>query len=121
MEGIYFHEVFSHVVKRVSIRIMLALTSLLDLELEKLDVKTMFLNGDLYEDIYMEQPNGFMQQCKRGLVSNLKKSLYGMKQSPRKWYKKFDSFMVSQNYTRSEYNHCLYFKISNGSLIILVL
>jgi hypothetical protein len=55
-EGIDFHEIFSPVVKLVSIRVMLALVALLDLELEQLDVKTTFLHGDLDEDIYMEQP-----------------------------------------------------------------
>jgi hypothetical protein len=48
--------------------------------------------------------------------------LYGLRQSPRQWYKKFDSFMVSQNYTSSEYDHCIYFKkLNNGIFIILVL
>jgi hypothetical protein len=110
MEGIDFHEIFSPVVKLVSIRIVLALVALLDLELEKLDVKTTFLHGDLDEEIYMEQPEGFVQHCKRRLVCKLKKYLYGLKQSPRQWYKKFDSFMVSQSFTRSEYDHCVYFK-----------
>jgi hypothetical protein len=121
MEGIDFHEIFSPVVKLVSICAMLALVSLSDLELEQLDVKTTFLHGDLDEEIYMEQPEGFVQDRKRRFVCKLKKSLYGLKQSPRQWYKKFDSFMVSQNFTRSEYDHCVYFKSFNGIFIILVL
>ena len=101
---------------------MLALVSLRDLELQQLDVKTTFLHGDLDEEIYMEQPEGFVQNRNRKFVCRLKKSLYGLKQSPRQWYKKFDSFMMSQNYTRSEYDHCVYFKkLSNGMFIILVL
>ena len=56
VEGIDFHEIFSPVVKLVSIHTVLALTSLLDLELEQLDVKTTFLHGDLDEEIYMDQP-----------------------------------------------------------------
>jgi hypothetical protein len=79
MEGIYFHEIFSPVVKLVSIRIVLALVSFLYLELEQLDVKTTFLHGDLDKEIYMEQPEGFIQHCKRRLVCKLKKSLYGLK------------------------------------------
>jgi hypothetical protein len=56
------------------------------------------------------------------LQTQLKKSLYGLRQSPRKWYKKFDSFMLSLNFTRSEYDHCVYFKkLENGMFIILVL
>ena len=61
MEGIDYHEIFSLVVKLVYIRIVLALVALLDLELEKLDVKTTLLHGDLDEEIYMEQPEGFVQ------------------------------------------------------------
>ena len=100
---------------------MLALVTLLDLELEKLDVKTTFLHGDLDEDIYMEQPERFVQHQNGRLVCKLEKSLYGLKQSPRKLYKKFDSFMVSQGYTGSEYVHCLYFKRLNDIFIILFL
>jgi hypothetical protein len=101
---------------------MLALVALLDLELEQLDVKTDFLHGDLDEEIYMEQPEGFIQNRNKKFVCRLKKSLYGLRQSPRQWYKKFDSFTMSQNYTRSEYDHCVYFKkLNNGIFIILVL
>jgi hypothetical protein len=120
-EGIYFHGKFSPVVKLVSICGVLALVVLLDLELEKLDVKTTFLHGYLDEEIYMEQPKMFVHDCKKIFVFKLKKSLYGLKQSPRQWYKKFDFFMVSQNFTRSEYNHYVYSKSLNGIFIILVL
>eukprot|EP00253_Pinus_taeda_P011150 PITA_11150 len=120
--GIHFHEIFLPVVKIVSIRIVLALVALLDLELQQLDVKTVFLNGDLDEEIYMEQPEGFVQNRNKKFVCRLKKSLYGLRQSPRQWYKKFDSFMMTQNYIRIEYDHCVYFKkLSNGMFIILVL
>ena len=102
VEGIGFHEIFSPVVKLVSTRTVLALTALLNLELEQLDVKTTFLHGDLDEDTYMEQPEGFVQGHNKILVFKLRKSLYGLRQSLRQWYKKFDSFMVSQNFIKSE-------------------
>jgi hypothetical protein len=70
----------------------------------------------------MEQPEGSVQDHNKKLVCKLKKSLYGLRQSPRQWYKKFDSFMVSLNFTRSEYDHCVYFKkLENDMFIILVL
>ena len=79
MEGVDYHEIFSSVVKLVSIRIVLALVAVLDLELEQLDVKTTFLHGDLDEEIFMEQPEGYVQHCKGKLVCKLRKSLYGLK------------------------------------------
>jgi hypothetical protein len=70
----------------------------------------------------MEQLEGFVQNRNKKFVCSLQKSLYGLRQSPRKWYKKFESFMVRQNYTRSEYDHCVYFKkLNNGIFIILLL
>ena len=73
VEGIDFHEIFSPVVKLVSIHNVLALTTLLNFELEQLDVEKTFLRGDLNEQIYMEQPQGFVQGRSRRLVCKLRK------------------------------------------------
>ncbi|GKG08380.1 transposable element, partial [Tanacetum coccineum] len=83
----------SPVVRHTSIRVLLSLVAHHDLELEQLDVKTTFLHGDLEEEIYMSQPEGFAVQGKEDYVCKLQKSLYGLKQSPRQWYKRLDSFM----------------------------
>lgn len=121
-EGVDYNEVFSPVVKYTSIRSLLAIVTLHNLELEQLDVKTAFLHGDLEEVIYMRQPKGFEAKGKEDLVCELKKSLYGLKQSPRQWYKKFDTFMGRQGFTRSDYDPCVYFKkLGDGSLIYLLL
>ena len=92
-----------------------------DYELEQLDVKTAFLHGELEEDIYMDQPEDFVIPEKEHLVCKLKKSLYGLKQSPRQWYKRFDSFMLSHGFKQSNYDSCVYLKIINGSVIYLLL
>ena len=86
-EGIDYNEVFSPVVKHSSIRILLALVAQLNLELAQLDVKTAFLHGDLKEEIYMTQPEGHKVVVKDDWVCKLNKSLYGLKHSPRQWYK----------------------------------
>ena len=78
-EGIDYNEVFSPVVKHSSIRILLALVAQFDLELAQMDVKTALLHGDLEEDIYMTQSEGFKISGKEDLVCKLKKSLYGLK------------------------------------------
>lgn len=121
-KGIDFEEIFSPVVKMSSIRVVLGLAASMNLEIEQLDVKTAFLHGDLEEEIYMEQPEGFTAKGKENLVCRLKKSLYGLKQAPRQWYKKFDFFMVEHGYTRTTSDHCVFIKkFSDGEFIILLL
>ncbi|RVW14253.1 Retrovirus-related Pol polyprotein from transposon TNT 1-94 [Vitis vinifera] len=121
-EGIDYNEVFSPIVKHKSIRVLLAMVSIFNLELDQLDVKTAFLHGNLEEEIYMKQPEGFVDSEKPDHVCFLKKSLYGLKQSPRQWYKRFDAFMVSHEFMRNQYDSCVYFKtLPDGSFIYLLL
>ena len=97
-EGIDFNEIFSPVVRLTTVRVVLAMCATFDLHLEQLDVKTAFLHGELEEEIYMLQPEGFAETGKENLVCRLNKSLYGLKQAPRCWYKRFDSFIMSLGY-----------------------
>ncbi|BBG99822.1 transposable element gene [Prunus dulcis] len=73
-----------------SLRVIMALVAHFDLHLHQMDVKTAFLNGDLEEDIYMVQPEGFVQEGGKSLVCKLCKSIYGLKQASRQWYLKFN-------------------------------
>ncbi|GJV51083.1 retrovirus-related pol polyprotein from transposon TNT 1-94 [Tanacetum coccineum] len=121
-EGIDFNEVFSPVVRHTSIRVLLSIVALQDLELEQLDVKTAFLHGHLEEEIYVEQPEGFKVPGREDHVCKLKKSLYGLKQSPRQWYKSFDSFVIGHGYDHYSYDECVYLrKFRDGSFLYLVL
>ena len=87
-----------------------------------MDVKTAFLHGDLEEEIYMEQPEGCEVKGKENLACKLKKSLYGLKQALRQWYKKFDSFMVDHEQTRTVADQCVYLqRFSDENFIILLL
>jgi hypothetical protein len=99
-KGIDFDEIFSPSIKMNSIRTILSLVEVEDFHLERLDVKTMFLHGDIEEDIYMQQPQGYEVKGKENLVCRLKKRLQGIKKAPRKWYLKFDRFMTKQGYSR---------------------
>ena len=113
---------FSLVIKHTSIHILLAFVVEYELELAQLDVKTAFLHGDLEEEIYMIQPCGFRVAGKENHVYKLIKSLYGLKQSPRQWYKRFDQFIQGQKFTRSEHDHCVYFRrLPDGAFIYLLL
>jgi hypothetical protein len=105
--GIDYNETFAPVAKFVSIRCILALAAIEDMEIHQMDVKTAFLNGDLEEEIYMEQPEGFTHEGEH-LVCKLHKSLYGLKQSPRAWNQKLDTFLKNIEFTRSDANFCVY-------------
>ena len=110
VEGIDYNEIFSPVVKHVSIRLLLSIVVNFDLELEQLDVKTAFLYGTLDEEIYMNQPECFVNKGDESKVCLLQKSLYGLKQSPRQWNHRFDEFMKKQGFVQSENDQCVYFK-----------
>ncbi|KAH9668238.1 hypothetical protein KPL70_021339 [Citrus sinensis] len=120
-EGVDFQEVFSPVVRHASIRVILALTAVEDMELDQLDVKTAFLHGRLQEEIFMSQPEGYEDPKKKNCVCLLKKSLYGLKQSPRQWYLRFNEFMVSNGFMRCNYDCCVYFKKINTSVYVYLL
>jgi hypothetical protein len=84
--GVDFVDTYSPVAKVASVRIIMVVAARLDLELHQLDIKTAFLNGDLKEEIYMDQPDGLQIKGQEGKVCRLKKSLYRLKQSSRQWY-----------------------------------
>jgi len=121
-EGIDFQEIFSPVVKHVSIRLLLSMVVHLNMELQQMDVKTAFLHGYLDETIYMDQPEGYIHEKYPDKVCLLKRSLYGLKQSPRQWNNRFNEFMQRIGYERSKYDSCVYYKILlSGDYIYLLL
>jgi hypothetical protein len=107
---IVFDEIFSLVVNMTSIRTILSHVVVEDLHLEQIHVKTTFLHGDLEEEIYMQQPQGYEVKGKENFVCRLKKILYGLKKAPRQQYLKFDKFMKKNGYSRCHSDHCVYFK-----------
>lgn len=86
-----------------------------------MDVKTTFLYGDLEEEIYMKNPRGFEIKGKKELICKLKKSLYGLKQSPRTWYQKIETYIQGLGFTRNKLDHRVYFKLVDCRIIYLVL
>ena len=85
-----------------------------------MDVKSAFLHGDLHEEIYMEQPLGFIHNDSN-LVCHLKESLYGLKQAPFAWYAKMDRFLLATGFSRCHSDNNVYTKRVDGHLIILML
>ncbi|GKE14210.1 putative retrotransposon protein [Tanacetum coccineum] len=99
--GIYYEETFSPVADIRAIRILIAIAAYYDYEIWQMDVKTAFLNGYLSEEVYMEQPEGFINPKYPKRICKLKRSIYGLKQASRQWNKRFDDeikkFGFSQN------------------------
>jgi hypothetical protein len=86
-----------------------------------MDVKTAFLNGDLHENVYMAQPEGFAMEGKEHLGCRLKKSIYGLKQASRQWYLKFDEIIRKFGFKENEVDNCIYVKFRGSKFIFLVL
>ena len=101
---------FSPVARYSSIRTLLALANAQNLEVHQMDVKTAFLNGSIEHDIYMSQPEGFIDPDHPEYVCKLKKSIYGLKQSARCWNQTLDSFLIGNGYRKSGADNCIYVK-----------
>lgn len=120
-QGIDFNETFAPVAKFTSIRILLALAAKHDLEMHQMDVNTAFLNGDLKEEIYMQQPEGFIQAGQEDKVCKLQRSIYGLKQAGRSWYDKIDASLSDMGLTRAHADNCVYYRNKNGTIIIVAI
>ena len=119
VKGVDFREVFAPVVRRSTIRVLLAIAQWLDLDLDQMDVVAAFLNGDLDEVIYMKQPEGFAVAGMEQLVCLLRKSIYGLKQASRAWYHELDTFLVGVGFSRCVADPCLYVRRVDGALTIV--
>ncbi|GKG11212.1 retrovirus-related pol polyprotein from transposon TNT 1-94, partial [Tanacetum coccineum] len=91
-DGIDFEESFAPVARLEAIRIFLAFAAHMNMAVYQMDVKTAFLNGNLLEEVYVSQPDGFVDLDNPNQVYKLKKALYGLKQAPRAWYDMLSSF-----------------------------
>ncbi|RVX10077.1 Retrovirus-related Pol polyprotein from transposon TNT 1-94 [Vitis vinifera] len=120
-EDIDYKETFSPVSSKDSFRIIMTLVAHYDLELHQMDVKTAFLNGNIDETIYMVQPENFESNDSKQLVCRLKRSIYGLKQASRQWYRKFDQVITSFGFKENTVDQCIYLKFSGSKFIILVL
>jgi len=121
IEGIDYEETFSPVVRFASIHLLLALVAHLNLELFQMDVKTAFLNGNLEEEIYMDQAIGFILKSQEDKVCHLKRSIYGLKQSSRSWYFRFHEAITSFGFVMVSKNDCVYVKRTTREIMFLTL
>ncbi|GJW27122.1 retrotransposon protein, putative, ty1-copia subclass, partial [Tanacetum coccineum] len=116
-----YRETFSLVADIRAIRILLAIAAFYDYEIWQMDVKTAFLNGHLSEDIYMVQPEGFVDPKHPNKVCKLQRSIYGLKQASRSWNKRFDVEIKKIGFTQNPNEPCVYLKSSRSNVAFLIL
>ena len=100
---------------------LLSLAASHGLIIHQMDVKTAFRNGELEEEIYMDQPDGFVANGQEGKVCKLLKSLYGLKQAPKQWHEKFDRTLTSAGFVVNEADKYVYYRYGGGKGVILCL
>jgi hypothetical protein len=120
-EGEDFFDTYSPVARLTTIRVLLSLAASHGLLVHQMDVKTAFLNGELEEEIYMEQPDGFVVDGQEGKVCKLLKSLYGLKQAPKQWHEKFERTLTAEGFIVNEADKCVYYRHGGGEGVILCL
>ncbi|RVW14377.1 Retrovirus-related Pol polyprotein from transposon RE1 [Vitis vinifera] len=119
--GSDYGDTFSPVAKIASVRLLLSMAAMRSWPLYQLDIKNVFLHEDLAEEVYMEQSLGFVTQGESGLVCRLRRSLYGLKQSPRAWFSRFNSVVQEFGMFRSTADHSVFYHHnSSGQCIYLV-
>lgn len=117
--GIDYNQTYSPTVRPESLRLLFAIAVEMDYHIHQVDVSTAYLNGELDEEIYMEQPEGFVDEKHPDFVCKLNRSLYGLKQSGRQWNVRLHSVLTSMGLRRCETERCLYVGNVNGNKIIL--
>ncbi|CAL8175186.1 unnamed protein product [Prunus armeniaca] len=120
-EGLDYFDTYSPVSRITSIRMLIAIAAIHNMDIHQMDVKTAFLNGELDEEIYMEQPEGFVVKGQETKVCKLFKSLYGLKQAPKQWHEKFDHTMMSHGFKINECDKCVYIKNNKNSCVLVCL
>ncbi|BBH04495.1 multidrug resistance-associated protein 9 [Prunus dulcis] len=119
--GIDFNETFAPVARLDTVRTLVAVAAQRNWNLFQLDVKSAFLNGVLNEEVYVDQPSGFVMQGSEDKVYKLKKALYGLKQAPRAWYDEINSYFIKTGFYRSPSEATLYTKMSTSGILIVSL
>jgi hypothetical protein len=119
VEGVDFEETFSPVSRMEAIRMILAYACSKRIKVYQMDVKSTFLNGELEEEVYIEQPEGFLLSEREDYVCRLKKALYGLKQAPRAWYSRLDKYLQQQGFRKGNADRNIYIKVDRDNILII--
>jgi hypothetical protein len=120
VEGQNFDETFAPVARLEAIRMFLAYSCHKNFKVYQMDVKSTFPNGDLEEEVYMEQPKGFSLTDNPNYICKLKKALYGLKQAPRAWYYRLDKFLEEKGFKKGTVDSDLYIKSEGDNLLVVL-
>ncbi|KAK9158341.1 hypothetical protein Scep_004915 [Stephania cephalantha] len=120
-DGYDLFDTCSPVTRITSKRMLIAIATINNLEIHQMDVKTTFLNGELEEEICMQQSKGFVAPGQEQKVCRLVKSLYGLKQASKQWHIKFDNVMISNGFKINECDKCVYAKDTSKGFVIVCL
>ncbi|GJR52055.1 retrovirus-related pol polyprotein from transposon TNT 1-94 [Tanacetum coccineum] len=118
-EGIDFEESFAPVARLEAVRMFIAYAAHKNITIFQMDVKTAFLNGPLKEEVYVSQPEGFIDPEFPDHVYRLKKALYGLKQAPRAWYDKLSSFLIEHGFTKGIIDPTLFTRRHGGDILLV--
>lgn len=119
--GLDFEDTFAPVAKYSTLRLFLTLAASLNMEIVQMDVSTAFLHGVIDEDLYMDQPEGFIDLTRADLVCKLHKSLYGLRQAPRQWYKTITKVLTENGYVKCPAEDCLFTKVTSIGKVYLII
>ncbi|KAG7640275.1 Zinc finger CCHC-type superfamily [Arabidopsis suecica] len=119
--GVDYLETFAPVSRYDTIRTIMAIAAQQGWKLFQMDVKSAFLNGDLEEEVYIEQPPGFIEEKEEGKVLKLHKALYGLKQAPRAWYGRIDGYFIKNGFERSINDAAFYVKKTSKEILVVSL
>ncbi|GKA35197.1 retrovirus-related pol polyprotein from transposon TNT 1-94 [Tanacetum coccineum] len=119
-EGIDFKESFAPVARLEAVRIFIAFAAHMNMVVYQMDVKTTFLNDIIREEVYVSQPDGFVDGENPNHVYKLKKALYGLKQAPRAWYDLFSSFLLSQKFSKGNVDPTLFVRREGKDILLLL-
>nr|GFA80567.1 retrovirus-related Pol polyprotein from transposon TNT 1-94 [Tanacetum cinerariifolium] len=118
-EGVDFEEYFAPVARLEAVRLFIAYAAHKSFTIYQMDVKTAFLYGPLKEEVYINQPDGFVDPYHLDKVYRLKKALYGLKQAPRAWYDELSKFLLSKGFSKGSIDPTLFITKHRGDILLV--